>query len=130
LAGVPVAAATSAANAISGINTLVGDGARTIVFTVGDVSKLPEAAGFANAPVGSAYSQTYNNLMQIALAGVARSGVRVEYVDTGLLGTLIQANPARYGFTSTARARSRPALERRRRRRYRTNSCSILTVSI
>jgi outer membrane lipase/esterase len=101
LAGVPAAAATSAANAISGINTLVGDGARTIVFTVGDVSKLPEATGNPNAPVGSAYSQTYNNLMQIALAGVARSGVRVEYVDTGLLGTLIQANPARYGFTFT-----------------------------
>src|ERR1700736_6193409 len=101
LAGVPGAAATSATNAISGINALVGDGARTIVFTVGDVSKLPEAAGFANASVGSAYSQTYNNLMQIALAGVARSGVRVEYIDTGLLGTLIQANPARYGCTNT-----------------------------
>jgi outer membrane lipase/esterase len=101
LAGVPAAAATSAANAISGINTLVGDGARTIVFTVGDVSKLPEATGNPNAPVGAAYSQTYNNLMQIALAGVARSGVRVEYIDTGLLGTLIQANPARYGFTFT-----------------------------
>jgi hypothetical protein len=101
LAGVPGAAATSATNAINGINALVGDGARTIVFTVGDVSKLPEAAGFANAAVGSAYSQTYNNLMQIALAGVARSGVRVEYIDTGLLGTLIQANPARYGFTNT-----------------------------
>jgi outer membrane lipase/esterase len=101
LAGVPAAAAASAATAIAGINTLVGDGARTIVFTVGDVSKLPEAAGFANAPVGSAYSQTYNNLMQIALANVARSGVRVEYVDTGLLGTLIAANPARYGFAST-----------------------------
>jgi outer membrane lipase/esterase len=101
LAGVPAAAATSAANAISGINTLVGDGARTIVFTVGDVSKLPEATGNPNAPVGSAYSQTYNNLMQIALAGVARSGVRVEYIDTGLIGTLIQANPARYGFAFT-----------------------------
>src|SRR6266404_3670036 len=57
LAGVPAAAATSATNAINGINTLVGDGARTIVFTVGDVSKLPEV-GFpttpnaANAPTG------------------------------------------------------------------------------
>jgi hypothetical protein len=39
--------------------------------------------------------------MQIALASVADSGVRVEYVDTRLLGTLIQANPARYGFTDT-----------------------------
>jgi len=101
LAGVPGAAATSANNAINGINALVGDGARTIVFTVGDVSKLPEATGNPNAPVGSAYSQTYNNLMQIALAGVARSGVRVEYVDEGLLGTLIAANPARYGVSNT-----------------------------
>lgn len=39
--------------------------------------------------------------MQIALASVADSGVRVEYVDTRLLGTLIQANPARYGFADT-----------------------------
>src|SRR5215831_15228951 len=46
LAGVPAAATNSANIAIAGINTLVGDGARTIVFTVGDVSKLPEAAGF------------------------------------------------------------------------------------
>jgi outer membrane lipase/esterase len=101
LAGVPAAAGTSAGQATAGINALVGDGARTIVFTVGDVSKLPEAADNPNAPVGSAFSQTYNNLMQIALANVARAGVRVEFVDTGLLGTLIQANPARYGFAST-----------------------------
>jgi outer membrane lipase/esterase len=101
LAGVPAAAANSANIATAGINTLVADGARTIVFTVGDVSKLPEATGNPAAPIGAAYSQTYNNLMQIALANVARSGVRVEYVDTGLLGTLITANPARYGFTFT-----------------------------
>ena len=101
LAGAPAAAANSASIATAGINSLVASGARTIVFTVGDVSKLPEAVGNPNAAVGSAYSQTYNNLMQIALANVARSGVRVEYVDTGLLGTLISANPARYGFSNT-----------------------------
>jgi outer membrane lipase/esterase len=101
LAGVPAAATQSALNAQTGINALIGDGARTIVFTVGDVSKLPEAVGNANAPVGSAYSQAYNNQMQAYLAGVARGGVRVEYVDTGLLGTLIAANPGRYGFTNT-----------------------------
>jgi len=101
LAGVPTAAATSAANAITGINTLVGLGARSIVFTVGDVSTLPEAAGKANAAVGSAYSQTYNNLMQSALAGIASRGVRVEYIDVKLLGNLILANPGRYGFTNT-----------------------------
>ena len=100
LAGVPAAAGQSALNAQAGINVLVGDGARTIVFTVGDVSKLPEAIGNPNAAAGSAFSQTYNGLMQGYLAGVARSGVRVEYVDTGLLGTLIAANPTRYGFAN------------------------------
>jgi hypothetical protein len=94
-------AKTDGIAAINGISALVSDGARNIVFAVGDVSKLPEATGNPNALVGSAYSQTCNNLMQIALASVADSGVRVEYVDTRLLGTLIQANPARYGFTDT-----------------------------
>jgi len=104
LSGVPAAALQSEQNAMAGITALVGAGAKTIVFTVGDVSKLPEAAlpaNAPNAPTGSAYSQTYNNLMQSALAGVARSGVRVEYVDTNLLGSLIIANPSRYGFTNT-----------------------------
>ena len=100
LAGAPAAAGVTAQQAMAGINALVGDGARTLVFTVGDVSKLPEAVGNANAPAGAAYSQTYNSLMQSSLAAVARSGVRVEYVDTSLIGTLIQANPQRYGFTS------------------------------
>jgi outer membrane lipase/esterase len=101
LAGVPTAAATTASQAMAGINALVGDGARTIVFTAGDVSKLPEATGNPNAPVGAAYSQTYNSLMQSSLAGVARAGVRIEYIDNSLIGSLIQANPTRYGFTNT-----------------------------
>ncbi|MGJ5179814.1 autotransporter domain-containing protein [Bradyrhizobium oligotrophicum] len=100
LAGAPAAAAVTAQQAMAGINALVGDGARTIVFTAGNVSTLPEAIGNANAAAGAAYSTTYNSLMQAQLAGIARSGVRVEYVDTGLLGTLIQANPSRYGFTN------------------------------
>ncbi len=100
LAGAPTAAAVTAQQAMAGINALVGDGARSIVFTAGDVSTLPEAVGNANASAGKAYSTTYNSLMQQSLAGVARSGVRVEYVDTGLVGTLIQANPSRYGFTN------------------------------
>ncbi|GLH75426.1 lipase [Bradyrhizobium sp. SSBR45G] len=102
LAGAPTAAAVTAQQAMAGINALVGDGARTIVFTVGDVSTLPEAIGNANAAAGKSYSTTYNGLMQASLAGIARNGVRVEYVDTGLVGTLIQANPSRYGFSSFA----------------------------
>nr|WP_244443054.1 autotransporter domain-containing protein [Bradyrhizobium sp. Ai1a-2] len=100
LAGVPTAAATSAEQTMDGINAMVGAGARTIVFNVGDVSAAPEAAGNPNAPIGSAFSQTYNNLMQIALANVARSGVRVEFIDIGLLESLVKANPGRYVFAN------------------------------
>jgi outer membrane lipase/esterase len=100
LAGVPAAAATSVKQTMDGINAMVTAGARNIVFNAGDVSALPEAAGNPNAPVGSAFSQTYNNLMEIALANVARSGVRVEYIDITLLERLVQANPGRYGFAS------------------------------
>jgi outer membrane lipase/esterase len=103
LAGVNAAATVSANQALAGINALVGAGARTIVFTTGDVGQLPEAASPANAPkapIGSAYSQNYNAQMQVALAAIAQSGVRVELVDVSLLGNLIKANPGLYGLTS------------------------------
>src|SRR4051812_46080240 len=45
LAGVQAAATNSATQALNGINALVGVGARTIVFTTGDVGQLPEATG-------------------------------------------------------------------------------------
>jgi len=35
--------------------------------------------------IGSAYSQNYNAQMQVALAAIARSGVRVELIDVSLL---------------------------------------------
>jgi uncharacterized protein YhjY with autotransporter beta-barrel domain len=100
LAGVPAAATVSAQQALAGINALVGVGARTIVFTTGDVGQLPEATGNPAAPIGSAYSQNYNAQMQAALADIARSGVRVELVDVSLLGNLIKANPGLYGLAS------------------------------
>jgi len=100
LAGVTAAATQSATQALTGINGLIGAGARTIVFTAGDVGQLPEAAAFANAATGSAYSQAYNAQMQAALAGIARNGVRVEYIDVALLGNEIKANPALYGIAN------------------------------
>jgi outer membrane lipase/esterase len=100
LAGVPAAATISSNQALAGINALVGVGARTIVFTTGDVGQLPEAAGNPNAFIGSAYSQNYNNQMQVALAAIARNGVRVELLDVSLLGNLIKANPGLYGLAS------------------------------
>jgi outer membrane lipase/esterase len=56
--------------------------------------------GNPNAAIGSAYSQNYNAQMQVALAAIARNGVRVELVDTSLLGNLIKANPGLYGLSS------------------------------
>ena len=102
LAGVNASATTAANAATTGLNSLVAAGARTIVWTAGDVSALPESAAFSASAVavGSAYSQNFNAQMQAALANIARSGVRVEYIDNGLLGKEIVANPARYGFTS------------------------------
>src|SRR6195952_5823799 len=103
LAGVNAPATTSTNQALAGINALVGAGARTIVFTTGDVGQLPEAASPANAPkapIGTAFSQNYNAQMQTALAAIARSGVRVELVDVSLIGNLIKANPGLYGLTS------------------------------
>jgi len=100
-AGVPLASATSATQAMDGINALVGAGARTIVFTAGDVGLLPEAAAFpTTAPIGSAYSQSYNSLMQQQLGALAATGVRIEYVDIGLLSAEIAADPARYGIVN------------------------------
>src|SRR5882757_6346562 len=95
LAGVQAAATNSANQALNGINALVGVGARTLVFTTGDVGQLPEATGNPAASIGTAYSLNYNAQMQAALAAIARSGVRVELVDVSLLGSLIKANPSR-----------------------------------
>src|SRR3954452_20464612 len=100
LAGAQAAATTSFNQTMAGINALVGVGARNIVFTTGDVSTLPEATGNPAAPVGSAFSQNYNAQIQVALAAIARSGVRVELVDIAAVGNLIKADPSRYGLTS------------------------------
>src|SRR5258708_7094821 len=56
LAGVPAAATLSTNQAMAGINALVGAGARTIVFTVGDVSQFPGAGRNPHAPGCSPHS--------------------------------------------------------------------------
>ena len=105
ISGVSSAAAVSAGNAIAGINALVGAGAKTLVFTAGNVADLPEAADpiyTDRVPLGSVYSQTYNNLMQQNLSNVAASGVRVEYVDLVMIESNIVANPSLYGLKYAA----------------------------
>ncbi|MDB5548689.1 MAG: outer rane autotransporter barrel domain [Tardiphaga sp.] len=99
LAGATAAATTSATQAIAGVNALVGVGARTIAFGIGDVSGLPEANGVPAAAIGSAFSQSYNAQVQTALAAIARTGVRVEVVDIAAVGARVNANPAAFGLT-------------------------------
>ncbi len=100
MAGVSSAAAASADNAIAGINALVGAGAKTLVFTAGNVADLPEVASRTSSEVdvGRAYSEAYNNLMKQNLSKVATSGVRVEYVDLAMIESNIVANPSLYGL--------------------------------
>ena len=100
LAGVPAAAAVSASQALNGINTIIGAGARTIVYAAPNSSLEPSNAG-PTMPIGSAFSAAYNFDVQSSLAVIARSGVRVEYIDEGLLVSQIQARPGLYGVANT-----------------------------
>ena len=126
LAGVN-AAATVAPPALTGLNKLVAAGART------SSSRPATSASCRNAvppsrrgTVGSAYSQNYNAQMQMALANIARSGVRVEYVDNTLLGIRSRPIPRATALRMSAHARW-PASETPR---CRTSTCSISTASI
>ncbi len=97
----PAYAAQSAANAMAGINALVSYGARNLVFLAGNAALLPDPTIPASArPAGSAYAASYNQDMQSALAPVAASGVRVEYVDLTAILKNIQSNPTAFGFTA------------------------------
>ena len=77
-------------------------GARTLVWTAGDTGILPynQASGPAIAGIASAYSQSYNSLMQVQLAQMAAAGVRVEYIDLTTLAQMIYLDPARYGIAN------------------------------
>lgn len=101
-AGVPAAATLSVNQTLAGINAFVGAGARNLVFTTYDVGQnIPGIATIpAAAPTATAYSQSYNAQMQVALAAIARSGVRIEMIDVNLMETLVKANPKRYGVAT------------------------------
>jgi outer membrane lipase/esterase len=100
LAGVPAVAATSASQALAGVNALVGAGARTLVVTTGDTGAAPSSVGTPLAAIGTAYSRDYNGLMQAGLATIARNGVRVELIDTAMIVNQIKASPALYGVAN------------------------------
>ena len=104
VAGAAAAAAPKIVEAQTGLNALVGAGARNITFLAGDVGRLPEAVGQPSAAAGTAFSTAFNSGMQTVLAGYANQGVIVNYLDLNRIGDRVQANPAAYGLRSAGAA--------------------------
>ncbi len=101
LAGAPTAAVASAAFATTGLNALVGAGARNISFLAGDTGRLPEiASNPAGAAIRSSFSTTFNGAVQGSLAGYAANGVIVHYLDLSRVMDNITANFSAYGLTA------------------------------
>ncbi|MDQ8757341.1 autotransporter domain-containing protein [Sphingosinicella sp. LHD-64] len=106
VAGAPAAAAVSVTQATTGLNALVGAGARNITFLAGDVGRLPEAIGQPSAPAGTAFSGAFNQGIRTTLAGYANQGVIVNYLDLNLVGDRVQANLAAFGLQSAGASTS------------------------
>ena len=100
LAGVPAQAAARVAETTTGLNALIGAGARNFTFLAGDVGRLPEVNGLAVAQVGSAYATAYNNGMRTQLATYAAQGAIVNYVDLNRIGDVVGANLQSFGLIS------------------------------
>ncbi len=99
-AGVPAQAQLAAGDAIRNLNLLVGAGVQNMTVLGGDVGRLPEVRGLPIAAVGSAYSTTYNGLVQQALAGYAGQGVTVNYLDLNQIAGVVESNLAAFGLQS------------------------------
>lgn len=100
VAGADAAAATTAAEATTGLTALVNRGIKHMVWTAGDVGQLAEALNNPAAAAGTAFSVAYNTRMQAVLAPIAASGVQVAYVDITTIGQTVRADPAHFGFTN------------------------------
>lgn len=100
VAGAPAAAQVSVTQASAGLTALVNAGARNITFLAGDVGRLPEVTGLPIAQAGSAFSGAFNSGMTTTLAGFARQGVIVNYLDLNKLGDVVSANLAAFGLQS------------------------------
>jgi outer membrane lipase/esterase len=100
-AGVQPQAQLAAAEAIRNLNALVAAGARNLTVLGGDIGFLPEVRGQPLAAVGTAYSNTYNNLLKNQLATYAANGAIVNYLDLSLIAQQVQNNSAAFGGVST-----------------------------
>lgn len=101
VAGAAAAANVSVANFTSGVNALVGAGARNISYIALQPETAPRVAGDPAAQqVLRTFSSTFNAGIQAPLAGYAANGAIVNYLDVGLVGARITATPAAYGITN------------------------------
>jgi len=100
-AGVQAQAQLAAGDAVRNLNALVAAGARNISVLGGDIGFLPEVRGTPVAAVGTAYSNTFNGLVQQALSGYAANGAIVNYIDLTRIGQQVDANPGAYGLLSS-----------------------------
>ncbi|HEX5182134.1 MAG TPA: autotransporter domain-containing protein [Allosphingosinicella sp.] len=100
VAGAPAAAQVSAAQATTGLTALVNAGARNITFLAGDVGRLPEVQGLGIAQAGSAFSGAFNAGMTTTLAGFARQGVIVNYLDLNKIADVVGSNLSAFGLQS------------------------------
>ena len=101
VAGATAAANVSVANFTSGVNALVGAGARNISYIALQPETAPRVAGDPAAQqVLRAFSSTFNAGIQAPLAGYAANGAIVNYLDVGLVGARITATPSAYGITN------------------------------
>jgi outer membrane lipase/esterase len=99
-AGAPAQAALRVAEATTGLNALVGAGARNITFLAGDVGRLPEVRGLPVAAVGSAYASAFNTGIQSSLSNIASQGVIVNYLDLNRIGDVVEANLSAFNLIS------------------------------
>jgi outer membrane lipase/esterase len=101
-------AATSAANAVAGVQQLVAAGAHNIAWlSPGNEKFFPEppagpAGAFTDAE-RDAFAHAYFQQIQQALAPLARSGTRIFLFDYETLQQRVAADPGLYGFTSATR---------------------------
>jgi uncharacterized protein YhjY with autotransporter beta-barrel domain/phospholipase/lecithinase/hemolysin len=101
VAGAPAAAAAASASFQQNFDLVMQKGTPTISFLAGNAALLPEVANDQSAQaVRAAFSGAYNADVQQVLAGYARQGSIVHYLDLTAVANNITANPAAYGITN------------------------------
>lgn len=98
--------AVSVGNTAAAVNSLVAQGARNILLpTVPDLGVVPaiSSRGPGASAAGSAYSNAYNSLLNVALSGLISGTTDLDLMrfDTFSLLDDVVTNPARYDFTNT-----------------------------